>query len=84
MTSEEAMSFDPHSSDAMFSRVLAKLEEQGAMLNEIRENGRQTELEIAGLKSWRDNLQGRMTVIAALVSTAVGLLASLFIWYITK
>lgn len=78
------MSFDPHSTDAMFAKVLAKLEEQGTMLSEIRENGRQTELEIATLKSWRDNVQGRMTIIAALVSTAGGVLASLLIWYLTK
>lgn len=78
------MSFDPHSTDAMFAKVLAKLEEQGTMLSEIRENGRQTELEIATLKSWRDNVQGRLTIIAALVSTAGGIFASLFIWYLTK
>lgn len=74
------MSFDPHSTDAMFAKVLAKLEEQATMLAEIRENGRQTELEIANLKSWRDNMQGRITIIAILASALVGLIVS----YLTK
>jgi hypothetical protein len=78
MTSEESMSFDPNSTDAMFAKVLAKLEEQGAMLSEIRENGRQTELEIAGLKSWRDNMQGRIAIIALIVSAVAAFAVSYF------
>lgn len=67
------MPFDPHSSDAMFAKVLAKLDEQSAMLSEMRENGRSIENEIAGLKSWRDTFEGKVTVIAALVSAGVGI-----------
>jgi hypothetical protein len=78
MTSEEAMSFDPHSTDAMFAKVLGKLEEQGAMLTEIRENGRQTELEIAKLKSWRSNMQGQITVVSILFSVVAAFLVSYF------
>ena len=65
------MSFDPNSNDALFAKVLVKLEEQSSMLAEVRENGRIIESEIAGLKSWRDNFEGRMTIIAALVSLAL-------------
>lgn len=72
------MSFDPNSSDAMFAKVLAKLEEQGAMLAEIRENGRQTELEIANLKSWRDSMEGRIAIIAIVVSAAAAAAISYF------
>lgn len=72
------MSFDPNSTDAMFAKVLAKLEEQGAMLTEIRENGRQTELEIASLKSWRDNMQGRIAIIALIVSAVAAFAVSYF------
>lgn len=78
MTSSEAMTFDPHSTDAMFAKVLAKLEEQAAMLAEIRENGRQTELEMAKLKSWRDNMQGRIAVIALIVSVVAAFMVSYF------
>jgi hypothetical protein len=78
------MTFDPHSTDAMFAKVLAKLDEQGNMLQEIRENGRQTEAEIASLKSWRDNNQGRIAILAGLVSIAGGLIVSLVIHFLTK
>lgn len=72
------MSFDPNSSDAMFAKVLAKLEEQGAMLAEIRENGRQTELEIANLKSWRDSMEGRIAIISVVVSAVAAAAISYF------
>lgn len=72
------MTFDPHSTDAMFAKVLTKLEEQAALLAEIRENGRLTELEIAKLKSWRDNMQGRVAIIAAIVSAAAAYAISHF------
>ncbi len=76
------MSFDPNSNDALFAKVLVKLEEQSSMLAEVRENGRIIESEIAGLKSWRDNFEGRMTIIAALVSLAGGLVVSLALHYL--
>jgi|688.fasta_scaffold70176_2 hypothetical protein len=78
----EAMSFDPHSNDAMFAKVLAKLDEHGVVLKEIREAGQQTEREIETLKSWRDNFQGRITVIAALVSIASGILVSVVLRFL--
>jgi uncharacterized protein YfcZ (UPF0381/DUF406 family) len=84
MTSEEAMSFDPNSTDAMFAKVLSKLEEQAAMLAEIRENGRQTESEIANLKSWKDGVQGQMALVAVLISAAAGLATSLLVAHFSK
>lgn len=68
------MSFDPNSTDAMFAKVLAKLDEQAAMLSEIRENSRLTEAEIAGLKSWRDEFKGKITILAVLASFGATLL----------
>lgn len=76
------MSFDPNSTDAMFAKVLAKLEEQNVMLTEMRENGRIIESEIAGLKSWRDTFEGKMTVIAALVSAGVGIVITIVLHFI--
>lgn len=78
----EVMSFDPHSNDAMFAKVLAKLDEQTVTLNEVREQFRVIENELTGLKSWKDNFEGRMTIIAALVSLAGGLVVSLILHYL--
>lgn len=82
MTSD--MTFDPHSTDALFSKILSKLEEQGNMLAEIRENGRQTEKEIENLKSWRDNNEGKIAILAGLVSIVGGLIVSLTVHFLTK
>jgi hypothetical protein len=71
--------FDPHSNDAMFARVLAKLDEHGEVLDDIRKAGQQTEREIESLKSWRDNFQGRVTVLAALISLAAAGIVSLIV-----
>lgn len=76
------MTFDPNSNDALFAKVLAKLDEQNAMLTEVRENSRLIESEMAGLKSWRDNFEGKITILAALVSVAGGLLVSLVLHFI--
>ena len=76
------MTFDPHSNDAMFAKVLAKLDEQTVTLNEVRENFRLIENELSGLKSWKDNFEGRMTIIAALVSLAGGLVVSLILHFL--
>jgi hypothetical protein len=76
------MTFDPNSNDALFAKVLAKLDEQSAMLTEVRENSRLIESEMAGLKSWRDNFEGKITILAALVSVAGGLLVSLVLHFI--
>ena len=76
------MTFDPNSNDALFAKVLAKLDEQNAMLTEVRENSRLIESEMAGLKSWRDNFEGKITILAALVSVAGGLLVSVVLHFI--
>ena len=76
------MSFDPNSNDALFAKVLAKLDEQNAMLTEVRENSRFIESEIAGLKSWRDTFQGKITILATLVSVAGGLVVSLVLHFL--
>lgn len=76
------MTFDPNSNDAMFAKVLAKLDEQSAMLTEMRENGRVIESEIADLKSWRDSFEGKMTVWSALTSIVVTALIGLITHYL--
>lgn len=66
----------------MFAKVLAKLDEQNAVLDEVRGNCRAIEAEIAGLKSWKDNFQGQITILAALVSLAGGLFVSLVLHFL--
>jgi len=65
----------------MFAKVLAKLEEHSIMLNEVRENGKLIESEIASLKSWRDNFQGKMAMITVLISLLGTLFISIIVSY---
>lgn len=64
----EMTSFDPHSNDAMFAKVLAKLEEHSAMLQEIKNQGEHSERKIALLENWKSELTGKMAVVALIVS----------------
>lgn len=78
------MTFDPHSNDAMFAKVLAKLDEHGAMLKEIKEQGTRSEHRIAMLEAWRDELKGRVAVLAVLVSALATILANLAVKFLLK
>jgi hypothetical protein len=79
------MSFDPHSTDAMFARVLARLDEQDrntgktnaeflSVLGEIRTEARKTNGRVSGLERWRDIISAKVAVIAAGVSLLAGLI----------
>ena len=84
------MSFDPNSSDAMFARVLAKLEEQDRangktnaefllVLQEIRTEARKTNGRVSALERWRDIVTAKTAVIAA----ALSFLVTLAVKYLT-
>jgi hypothetical protein len=77
--SAEMTTFDPHSNDAMFAKVLAKLEEHSAVLKEIKDQGEHSERKIASLENWRSELTGRMAVIALLVSFGATLVIQLIL-----
>ncbi len=70
------MSFDPHSTDAMFAKVLARLDEQDRtasktnadfllVLSEIRTEAKKTNGRVTGLERWRDVITAKVAVIAA-------------------
>jgi hypothetical protein len=81
------MSFDPNSTDAMFAKVLARLEEQDRntsktnadfllVLTEIRTEARKTNGRVSGLERWRDVITAKVAVIAGGVSLAAGLVVN--------
>lgn len=78
------MTFDPHSNDAMFAKVLAKLDEHGAMLKEIKEQGSRSEHRIAMLEAWRDEFKGRVAVLAVLVSALATIIGNIVLHYLFK
>lgn len=66
------MTYDPNSNDAMFSRVMQRLDQQDDTLKQILEqvkktNGRVTTLETEGAVT-----KGKVAMVSALVSAAVG------------
>jgi len=77
--SVEVTSFDPHSNDAMFAKVLAKLEEHSAMLQEIKDQGEHSERKIALLENWKSELTGKMAVVALVVSFIATLVIQLIL-----
>lgn len=78
------MTFDPHSNDAMFAKVLAKLDEHGAMLKDIKEQGQRSEQRIALLEAWREELKGRVAVLAVIVSVLATLAGNIILKYLFK
>lgn len=75
----EMSSFDPHSNDAMFAKVLAKLEEHSTMLQEIKDQGEHSERKIALLENWKSELTGKMAVVALVVSFIATLVIQLIL-----
>jgi len=62
------MSYDPQSTDAMFSRIVQSLERIETQVNKT--NGR-----VSSLEGWRDDLKARIALISLAVSGAGTLLA---------
>ena len=71
--------FDPNSNDAMFARVLAKLDEHAEILLEIKDQGRKSEHRISMLESWREELKGRVAVLSILISAGATLMMHILI-----
>jgi cytochrome c-type biogenesis protein CcmH/NrfG len=76
--------FNPNSPDAVFSRILAKLEEQNrsasetrseflAILTEIRAEVKKTNGRVSAIERWRAEIKGKTAMLATAVSAAVGL-----------
>ena len=78
--------FNPNSPDAVFARILAKLEEQNrsasetraeflAILTEIRAEVKKTNGRVSAIERWRAELKGKTATLATVVSCTVGLAA---------
>lgn len=76
--------FNEKSPDAMFARVLARLDEQDraagktnadflTVLNDIRSEARKTNGRITSLERWRDVITAKTAMIAAAISIAATL-----------
>jgi len=77
------MSYDPNSSDSMFSRVLTRLDEQDRntsktnaefllILNDIRSEARRTNGRVTKLETAQEVGKAKIAVLATAVSAAVG------------
>ena len=78
------MTFDPNSNDAMFAQILAKLDEQRTILDDIRQAMEKAEHRITLLEHWREELKGKTAAYSAFISLVVGILPSLAIHWLTK
>jgi hypothetical protein len=85
--------FNPNSSDAVFSRILQRLDEQDrhanevrveqiGILNEIRAEVKKTNGRVSAIERWRAEIKGKTAVLATVVSGIVALSAWLIerIW----
>ena len=80
------MSYDEKSDDAMFSRIIAQLDQQSkdtashraeliTALNELKAEVKLTNGRVKGLERWRDVINARVGVIAAGISGVITFIA---------
>ena len=67
------MSFDPNSTDAMFAKLLQRMDGQDVVLARIEAQVGKTNGRVTGLERWRDIITTRIAVISSGVSGAVAL-----------
>lgn len=78
------MTFDPNSNDAMFAQILAKLDEQKSLLDDIKESLEKAEHRITLLEHWREELKGKVAIVAAVTSLLMGTLVSILLHFLLK
>ena len=78
------MTFDPNSNDAMFAQILAKLDEQKSLLDDIKESLEKAEHRITLLEHWREELKGKVAIVAAITSLLMGTLVSIVLHFLLK
>ena len=66
------MSYDEHSTDAMFSKLLERMNHQDAALYRIEAGVDKTNGRVTRLEHWRDIITAKVSMIALTVSGAVG------------
>jgi hypothetical protein len=72
------MSYDKDSSDAMFSRIMEKLEKLDQKTDRIEVQTNLTNGRVTGLERWKDVITAKAAVISAFVSFLMGGIAWAF------
>lgn len=72
------MPYDPQSTDAMFSRIIERLDRQDEILKRIEAQTTKTNGRVSLLESWRTEIGAKVAVISGGVSAAIGGAAWLF------
>lgn len=72
------MDFNPNSPDAMFSKVLQRLDTQDEILGRIERGVAKTNGRVTVLERWRDVTTAKTAVIASVISLMVGIASWLF------
>lgn len=77
------MSYDEHSDDAMFSRIISRLDQQAketnafradllSVLTDVRNEVKLTNGRVRGLERWRDVITAKVAATSAVVSFLMG------------
>lgn len=68
---QEPQGFNPHSNDAMFARILARMDAQDQKLDAILDQATRTNGRVGHLERWRDEVKAKVAVVSACISGAV-------------
>ena len=66
------MPYDPQSTDAMFSRIIERLDRQDEVLKRIEAQTTKTNGRVSKLENWRTEIAAKVAVISGGVSALVG------------
>lgn len=66
------MDYNPNSTDALFSRVMNRLDQQDDTLRQILEQCKKTNGRVSQLEQNEAVAKGKLALVSALVSAAVG------------
>jgi hypothetical protein len=75
------MQYDPNSTDALFSRILQRMDQQDVVLLRIEQGQLSTNLKVGKLEGWRTELRAKVAIMAGLISFAV---AAIVQWWVNR
>jgi len=73
------MNYDPNSTDSMLSRILERMDAQDAKLESIHVQVVLTNGRVKMLEVWRDELKGKVTILAGILSVGISTLTHWFL-----
>lgn len=73
------MNYDPNSTDSMLSRILERMDAQDAKLESIHAQVILTNGRVKLLEIWRDELKGKVTILAGILSVGISALTHWFL-----